>query len=129
MSTLSISQITTGDNTTPLLFTTGNASSGFIKVQSANDEILFSGKPRFTGTISGVAPTAAFNTANLAYAQANTALTTGQAAFGQANTAATIGSAAFGKANTAATIGSAAFDQANTAVSTGKAIAMAIVFG
>jgi hypothetical protein len=121
MSTLSVSQITTSDNTTPLLFTTGNASSGFIKVQSANDEILFSGTPRFTGSISGVAPTAAFTTANLAYTQANsaydqsnTATTIGQAAFGQANTATTIGQAAFTQANTATTIGQAAFTQANT---------------
>ncbi len=128
MSTLSVSQITTSDNTTPLLFTTGNASSGFIKVQSANDEILFSGTPRFTGSISGVAPTAAFTTANLAYTQANsaydqanTATTIGQSAFGQANTATTIGQAAFGQANTATTIGQAAFTQANTATTIGQA--------
>jgi len=128
MSTLSVSQITTSDNTTPLLFTTGNASSGFIKVQSANDEILFSGTPRFTGSISGVAPTAAFTTANLAYTQANsaydqsnTATTIGQSAYDQANTATTIGQSAFGQANTATTIGQAAFGQANTATTIGQA--------
>ena len=71
---------------------------------------------------------AAFGTANLAYAHANaafdtanTALTTGQAAFGKANTAGTDAVNAFAKANTACTSADtaqttavAAFAKANT---------------
>ena len=99
MSELSVAKITTTDDTTPLFFTTGNNQSGFIKVETANDEILFAGTPRFTGAI----PVAG-------------------EAFDQANTATTIAGEAFDQANTA-------YDTANTKTSTGKAIAMAIVFG
>jgi len=99
MSELSVAKITTTDDTTPLFFTTGNNQSGFIKVETANDEILFAGTPRFTGAI----PVAS-------------------EAFDQANTATTIAGEAFDQANTA-------YDTANTKTSTGKAIAMAIVFG
>jgi len=121
MSTLSVSQITTGDNTTPLLFTTGNGTSGFIKVETANDQILFSGTPRFTGAISGVAPTEAFTTANAGFTQANTARTHANAAFGQANTATTNAGNAFGQANTARNHANSAFGQANTALTTAVA--------
>jgi hypothetical protein len=113
MSELSVAKITTTDDTTPLFFTTGNNQSGFIKVETANDEILFAGTPRFTGAIP---------VAGEAFDQANTATTIAGEAFDQANTATTIAGEAFDQANTA-------YDTANTKTSTGKAIAMAIVFG
>ena len=43
MSKLAVAQIETGDALTPLTITTGNATSGFIKVESANSNIVFTG--------------------------------------------------------------------------------------
>jgi hypothetical protein len=81
MSRLTVSRIDTENSTTPLTITTGNNSSGFIKVETANDQVVFSGTARFITTPVGLAPTAAFTTANLAFSQANLALTTANSAF------------------------------------------------
>lgn len=110
MSTLSVTIIKTGDEETPLSFTTGNTNSGSIKVEAANSDVVFFGNARITGglTANGVDVLNLSAGIGLAYAQANVAYT-------QANTA-------YDTANTA-------YDTANTKASTGKAIAMAIVFG
>lgn len=106
MSKLAVGIIESSDVLTDLVFTTANTNSGNIRVFSANDTILFSGTPRFTGPVP---------VASDAFTQANTARNQGNSAFTQANVS-------FAQANTA-------FDKANTGASTGKAIAMAIVFG
>jgi hypothetical protein len=100
MSKLTVSLINTENDTTPLVLSTGNTLSGFIKVETSNTDVVFSGNPRFLAGISGVAPPAAFTTANAAFGKANTSETIGIAAFVEANTAETIGIAAFNKANT-----------------------------
>lgn len=94
MSRLTVSTINTENSTTPLVITTGNSSSGFIKVESGNTDIVFSGNSRFLGGLEGAAPTAAFTTANLASTTAN-------AAFAKANSVETIAIAAFNDSNTA----------------------------
>lgn len=50
MSTLSVTTIKTESGTTPLTITTGNNTSGIIKVESANTDILVTGNTRFTGS-------------------------------------------------------------------------------
>jgi hypothetical protein len=116
MSKLTVSVINTENDTTPLVLSTGNTLSGFIKVETSNSDVVFSGNPRFLAGISGVAPPAAFTAANAAFEKGNTAHLTANAAFLKANTAETIGIAAFAEANTAETIGIAAFNKANTSL-------------
>lgn len=103
MSTLSVTIIKTGDELTPLSFTTGNTNSGSIKVEAANTDVVFFGNARITGglTANGVDVLNLSSGIGAAYTQANVAYT-------QANNA---------------------YSTANNAASTGKAIAMAIVFG
>lgn len=103
MSQLVVAKVTTENNTTPLIFTTANSSSGFIKFESANDDVLIAGSFKFTGNISGNF----VGYATESYAQS-------------------IGTAGN---NYTITVGAAANNWANTKTSTGKAIAMAIVFG
>ena len=43
MSKLAVTKIETGDTITPLTITTGNATSGFIKLESANSNIVLNG--------------------------------------------------------------------------------------
>jgi hypothetical protein len=74
MSTLTVARINTESNSTPLIIETGNNTSGFLKLESANDEMLFSGTARFAKGIVGLAPSAAFDTANVAFDKANAAL-------------------------------------------------------
>ena len=50
MSKLAVTQIETGDTVTPLTITTGNATSGLIKVESANSNILFNGNVIINGS-------------------------------------------------------------------------------
>jgi hypothetical protein len=117
MSTLSVTVIKTGDEETPLSFTTGNTNSGSIKVEAANNDVVFFGNARITGglTANGVDVLNLSAGIGLAYTQANVAYTQANVAYTQANVAYT-------QANNA-------YSTANNAASTGKAIAMAIVFG
>lgn len=103
MSTLSVTKITTGDELTPLSFTTGNNNSGSIKVEAANGDVVFFGNARITGglTANGVDVLNLSGSIDAARSHANNA-------YNQANIA---------------------YNQANTGTSLGKAIAMVIVFG
>jgi hypothetical protein len=49
MSKLTVSLINTENDTTPLVLSTGNTLSGFIKVETANSDLVFSGNTRFLG--------------------------------------------------------------------------------
>jgi predicted dinucleotide-utilizing enzyme len=73
MSVLSVTTITTGDASTPLTFQTGNTNGGSIKVESGNDDVIFSGTARITGPIfaAGVNVSQTFTVANLAFNTAN----------------------------------------------------------
>lgn len=82
MSTLSVTRITTGDADTPLIFTTGNTTSGAIKVEAANAEVVLFGVARVTGGLisNGVDILTnfgyAFDQSNLAFNKANVAYQT-----------------------------------------------------
>jgi hypothetical protein len=90
-----------------------NYADGLLFYKAANGTVLsISGSGGGGGTGNG---SAAFDQANLAFAQANVANTTAVAAFNQANTANTTSVAAFAKANAANLIANLAFDKANTA--------------
>ena len=71
MSKLTVGTIDTPDNTTPLLMETGSgAAGGQIKLESANDNIVFDGTTVFTGQIPR--DTWVSNQANAAHEAANT---------------------------------------------------------
>jgi hypothetical protein len=90
-----------------------NYADGLLFYKAANGTVLsISGSGGGGGTGNG---SAAFDQANLAFAQANVANTTAVAAFAQANTANTTAVAAFARANAANLIANLAFDKANTA--------------
>lgn len=138
MSTLSVTRITSGDVDTPLSLTTGNTNSGSIKVEAANDDIIFFGTAKITGslTANGIdileipdKVNRAYDQANTARDHANTAHTSANAGLLQANTARDHANNAYATSNLAFTQANNAYLTANNAASTGKAIAMAIVFG
>ena len=90
-----------------------NYADGLLFYKAANGTVLsISGSGGGGGTGNG---SAAFDQANLAFAQANTANSTAIAAFAQANTANITSVAAFARANAANLIANLAFDKANTA--------------
>lgn len=128
MSTISVSRITSGDVDTPLIFTTGNTTSGSIKVEAANAEVVLFGVARITGGLisNGVDILTSFGSV---FDQANTAEVLAETSFSQANLVFGVANTGFGVANLGFSHANAAFSAANNAASTGKAIAMAIVFG
>ena len=66
MSKLTVSEINTPSNTDPLFFRTGNTSAGFLKLESANNDIIIEGNFRNFKYDS------AWDTANAANGYANT---------------------------------------------------------
>ena len=70
MSTLQVTKITTVDNNTPLILSTGNAGGGQIIVQSSNTDVFFNGNINFSNYVTGdgsglFIPTS--NVANMAF--------------------------------------------------------------
>ena len=77
MSTLSVSNITTPTNTTPLVLSTSNSQAAFVRVEAANNDIIFNGTTKFLGTLAAAyiqsdSINAAFSVANASYNTANT---------------------------------------------------------
>ena len=98
MSTLSVSNITTPSNTTPLVLSSANSQAAFVRVEAANNDIVFGGTTKFLGAFSSAlfysdSINAAFVVANASYNVANTvsatvltaAFNTANAAYGYAN--------------------------------------------
>ena len=119
MSTLSVSNITTPTNTTPLVLSTSNSQAAFVRVEAANNDIIFNGTTKFLGTLSAAyiqsdSINAAFAVANASYNTANTvsgntvtaAYNTTNVAFASINSNWTIQNAAYSVSN-------AAFSRAN----------------
>jgi hypothetical protein len=135
MSTLSVSNITSPTNTTPLILSSANSQAAFVRIEAANNDIVFGGSTKFLGsfssalfysnsinvafdvanasfntanTVSGALVSASFNTANAAFAVANTvapAFNTANAAFASANNVAPQVTPAFQTANLAYALG------------------------
>lgn len=51
MSKITVSTIDTENATTPLVLSTGNTQGGFLKIESSNSNILFSGNLAMTGAV------------------------------------------------------------------------------
>ena len=98
MSTLSVSNITTPSNTTPLVLSSANSQAAFVRVEAANNDIVFGGTTKFLGAFSSAlfysnSINSAYNSANAAYDAANTvsgavvtaSFNTANAAYGYAN--------------------------------------------
>ena len=125
MSTLQVTKITTVDNNTPLILSTGNAGGGQIIVQSSNTDVFFNGNINFSNYVTGdgsglFIPTSnvanmAFNTANAAYASANNVAPQVTPAYNTANAAFNTANAAFASANNVAPQVTPAFNTANNA--------------
>ena len=125
MSTLQVTKITTVDNTTPLILSTGNAGGGQIIVQSSNTDVFFNGNINFSSYVTGdgsglYIPSSnvanmAFNTANAAFASANNVAPQVTPAYNTANSAFNTANAAFASANNVAPQVTPAFNTANLA--------------
>ena len=125
MSTLQVTKITTVDNNTPLILSTGNAGGGQIIVQSSNTDVFFNGNINFSNYVTGdgsglFIPSSnvanmAFNTANAAYASANNVAPQVTPAYNTANGAFNTANAAFASANNVAPQVTPAFNTANNA--------------
>ena len=77
MSTLSVSNITSPTNTTPLVLSSANDQAAFIRVEATNNDIVFGGTTRFLGTFSASflqsnSINVAFDVANASFNIANT---------------------------------------------------------
>lgn len=142
MSTLSVSSITTPTNTTPLVLSSANSQAAFVRIEAANNDIVFNGFTKFNGGLSSSSinlafdtTNAAFNTANAIYAAQNADYTTTNAVYNFANSAyASINSnwtvtntvygvanAAFASANNVAPQVTPAYNTANLAYTTANA--------
>lgn len=77
MSTLSVSYITTPSNTTPLILSSANDQAAFIRVEAANNDIIFNGFTKFNGGLSSSSINAAFDTANAALPNVSNAVFAG----------------------------------------------------
>lgn len=144
MSTLSVSNITTPSNTTPLVLSSANSQAAFVRVEAANNDIVFGGTTKFLGafssalfysdsinaafvvanasynvanTVSATVLTAAFNTANAAYGLANTSSASLGSNWAVTNTVYGVANAAFASANNVAPQVTPAFNTANAAYS------------
>jgi hypothetical protein len=142
MSTLSVSNITTPSNTTPLVLSSANSQAAFVRVEAANNDIVFGGTTKFLGTlaasylqsnsinvafdvanaafdiantVSGDVITASFNTANAAYGLANTSSASLGSNWAVTNTVYGVANAAFASANNVAPQVTPAFNTANAA--------------
>ena len=92
MSTLSVSYITTPSNTTPLVLSSSNSQAAFVRIEAANNDIVFNGFTKFIGGFSTSSINTAFDTTNTAYASINSNWTVTNTVYGVAN-------AAYGAAN------------------------------
>ena len=126
MSTLSVSNITSPTNTTPLVLSSANSQAAFLRVEAANNDIVFGGTTKFLGTlaaanlqsnsinaafavanasfntantVSGNTVTAAYNTTNLAYTLSNTIYASINSNWVVQNAAYSVSNAAFSRAN------------------------------
>ena len=95
-------------------------SSGGVAYDQANAAYAQANTARDTANDAYGQANTARTTGNNAYAQANTARDTANDAYGQANTARTTANDAYGQANTARTTANDAYAQANTARDTGN---------
>ena len=135
MSTLSVSSITTPTNTTPLVLSSANSQAAFVRIEAANNDIVFNGFTKFLGGLStssiNVAfdtTNAAFNTANAIYAAQNADYVTTNVAYASinsnwtvTNTVYGVANAAFASANNVAPQVTPAFNTANLAYITANA--------
>jgi hypothetical protein len=144
MSTLSVSNITSPTNTTPLVLSSANSQAAFVRVEAANNDIVFNGTTKFLGTfsaanlqsnsinvafdvanaaydaantVSGALVSASFNTANAAYGLANTSSSSLGSNWAVTNTVYGVANAAFNSANNVAPQVTPAFNTANAAYS------------
>jgi len=144
MSTLSVSNITTPSNTTPLVLSSANSQAAFVRVEAANNDIVFGGTTKFLGTfssaglqsnsinvafdvanasfniantVSAAVVSASFNTANAAYGLANTSSASLGSNWAVTNTVYGVANAAFASANNVAPQVTPAFNTANAAYS------------
>ena len=95
-------------------------SSGGVAYDQANAAYAQANTARDTANDAYGQANTARTTGNNAYAQANTARDTANDAYGQANTARTVGNNAYAQANTARDTANDAYAQANTARDTGN---------
>ena len=116
MSTLSVSNITSPTNTTPLVLSSANSEAAFVRIEAANNDIVFNGFTKFLGGFSTNSINVAYDTTNSAFASINSNWTVTNTVYGVAN-------AAFAAANNvgpqlapAYNTANAAFDKANSAL-------------
>lgn len=86
MSTLSVSYITSPSNTTPLVLSSANSQAAFVRIEAANNDIVFNGFTKFNGGLSSSSINLAFDTTNAAFAVANAVYNNANIGFISANT-------------------------------------------
>jgi hypothetical protein len=128
MSTLSVSNITSPTNTTPLVLSSANSQAAFVRVEAANDDIIFGGTTKFLGTLSASyiqsdSINAAFGVANASYNTANTVSgNTVAASFNTSNAAYGFTNSAYASINSNWTVQNAAYSVSNAAFSRANGI-------
>lgn len=140
MSTLSVSNITTPSNTTPLVLSSANSQAAFVRVEAANNDIIFNGTTKFLGTlaaaslqsnsiniafdvanasfntantVSGATVAASYNTTNVAFASINSNWTVTNTVYGITNASYSFANSAYASLNSNWTIANTIYGVAN----------------
>lgn len=121
MSTLTVSNITSPTNTTPLSFSSANTQAAFFRLEAANNDIVFNGTTKFLGTLA--AANLQSNSINAAFAVANASFNTANTVSGNTVTASyNFANSAYASINSNWTVQNAAYSVSNAAFSRANGI-------